>query len=129
MKRTLAMLLVIALLSCTLVVGASADAAETTFGIEPMSEEVTLGIGYFSGAMHSLPFYLMDEMGWIEELGISLEYLSFTNGPVMMEANSEWDICSTGGPGGLWGCMFLARRALFSRINPSAAATISGVER
>lgn len=80
-------------------------AVETTFGIEPMSEPVTLGLGYFSGAMHATPFYVMEQKGWLDELGISFDYLSFTSGPVMMEASNEWDICSTGAPGAIAGLL------------------------
>lgn len=81
------------------------DTTETTWGIEPMSEPITMNLGYFSGAMHALPWYVMDEKGWAEELGISFEYLSFISGPVMMEASSEWDICSTGAPGTIPGML------------------------
>lgn len=85
--------------------GAPVADGETTWGIEPMSENITINLGYFSGAMHALPWYVMDEKGWAEELGISLEYLSFISGPVMMEASSEWDICSTGAPGAIPGML------------------------
>ena len=36
------------------------DTTETTWGIEPMSEPITMNLGYFSGAMHALPWYVMD---------------------------------------------------------------------
>lgn len=85
----------------------SSDAAPTgtTWGISPMSEDITLSLGYFSGAMHALPFYIMETKGWLEELGISLEYQSFISGPAMMEANGDWDIASTGGPGAISGIL------------------------
>lgn len=81
------------------------EAAGTTFGIEPMENEITLSLGYFSGAMHALPWYIMEQEGWTEELGISFEYQSFINGPAMMEANADWDIASTGGPGAITGIL------------------------
>ncbi len=84
---------------------APAETAGTTFGIEPMENEITLSLGYFSGAMHALPWYIMEQEGWIEELGISFEYQSFINGPAMMEANADWDIASTGGPGAITGIL------------------------
>lgn len=84
---------------------APAETAGTTFGIEPMENEITLSLGYFSGAMHALPWYIMEQEGWTEELGISFEYQSFINGPAMMEANADWDIASTGGPGAITGIL------------------------
>ena len=77
----------------------------TTFGIEPMANDITLSLGYFSGAMHALPFYVMEQEGWLDELGISFNYQSFINGPAMMEANADWDIASTGGPGAITGIL------------------------
>ena len=70
-----------------------------------MENEITLSLGYFSGAMHALPWYIMEQEGWTEELGISFEYQSFINGPAMMEANADWDIASTGGPGAITGIL------------------------
>lgn len=84
---------------------AESQKAETTFGITPMENEITLSLGYFSGAMHALPFYIMEQEGWLNELGISFEYQSFINGPAMMEANADWDIASTGGPGAITGIL------------------------
>lgn len=76
-----------------------AGGAETAWGIEPMSEPVTISLGFFSGSPHSSEFYIMEQMGWTEELGITFEYNSFISGPAMMEANADWDLCTTGGPG------------------------------
>lgn len=81
------------------------ETAGTTFGIEPLENPIKLSLGYFSGAMHALPWYIMEQEGWIEELGISFEYQSFINGPAMMEANADWDIASTGGPGAITGIL------------------------
>ena len=81
------------------------SANQTTFGIEPLQNRTTLSVGYFSGAMHSLPFYIMDEMGWIDELNIDFTYQSFIVGPAMMEANASWDIASAGAPGALVGIL------------------------
>lgn len=123
MKKVLALVLAAAMVMCLLAAcgnsapsptenPASTPASEetgesvsTTWGIEPMSEPVTINLGYFSGAMHALPWYVMEDKGWLDELGISLEYFSFTSGPVMMEASSNWDICSTGAPGAIPGML------------------------
>ncbi len=77
----------------------------TTWGIEPMSKPVKINLGYFSGAYHSSPWYVMESKGWLDELGISLEYFSFISGPVMMEASNNWDICTTGAPGAIPGML------------------------
>ena len=78
---------------------------ETTFNVEPLKERETLRVAYFSGVMHSLPIYIADEKGWLGEVGIDLEYNSFTAGPAMMEANGSWDVASTGSPGVLVGML------------------------
>lgn len=77
----------------------TSEETKTTWGIEPMSEPVTIDLGFFSGAIHSSEFYIMEQMGWLDELGIELNYNSFISGPAMMEANADWDLCTTGGPG------------------------------
>ncbi len=43
--------------------------------------------------------------GWLEELGITLNYNSFISGPAMMEANADWDLAACGGPGVLNGLL------------------------
>lgn len=83
----------------------NSETGETTWGIEPLEERTTLNVAYFSGVMHSLPIYIADEKGWLDELNIDLEYFSFTSGPAMMEANASWDIASTGSPGVLVGML------------------------
>lgn len=77
----------------------TAEKEGTTWGIEPMSEPVTINLGFFSGSPHSSEFYIMEQKGWLEELGITFNYNSFISGPAMMEANADWDICTSGGPG------------------------------
>ena len=76
-----------------------AEGEGTTWGIEPMAEPVTINLGFFSGSPHSSEFYIMEQKGWLEELGITFNYNSFISGPAMMEANADWDICTSGGPG------------------------------
>lgn len=75
----------------------------TQWSIEPLEEKQTLRLAYFSGVMHSLPIYIADEKGWFDEVGIELDYNSFTSGPAMMEANDSWDIATSGSPGVLVG--------------------------
>lgn len=83
--------------------GEEGEAGSTTFGLKPLKERTTVTIGFFSGSAHSMPFYIADQMGFFDELNIDIEYESFINGPAMMEASSEWDICDVGGPGVLNG--------------------------
>ena len=83
----------------------SSGSGETTFGITPMEEATTINLGYFSGTLHAVPFYIMEQEGFLDELNMEFEYQSFVNGPAMMEASSSWDICSTGGPGGISGVL------------------------
>lgn len=72
---------------------------ETTFGIAPMDKETTVRIGFFAGAEHSCPFYVMEQEGWLDELNIKFEYNSFSAGPAMMEANASWDMATSGSAG------------------------------
>lgn len=70
--------------------------AETTFGLTPFEEKQTLRIGFFTGSPLSYPFLFADKLGYFEELNIEIVYVPFTNGPAMMEANSDWDIAGAG---------------------------------
>lgn len=77
--------------------------AETTFGIEPLPEKTTIDLAYFSGAEHGLVFYIMDEMGWAEELNIEFNWQYFSAGPAMMEASGSWDVGTAGAAGAING--------------------------
>lgn len=72
------------------------ETVETTFGLKPFETKQTLRVGFFSGSPLSYPFLFADKLGYFDELNIELEYVPFTNGPAMMEANAEWDIASAG---------------------------------
>ncbi len=69
---------------------------ETTFGLQPFAKKQTLRIGFFTGSPLSYPFLFADKLGYFDELNIEIEYVPFTNGPGMLEANAEWDIGSMG---------------------------------
>jgi sulfonate transport system substrate-binding protein len=75
------------------------DGANTTFGLKPYAKKQTLRIGFFAGSPLSIPFYIADKEGFFKELNIDVKYETFTNGPAMMEANTNWDIagCGLGG--------------------------------
>lgn len=69
---------------------------KTTFGLTPFEERQTLRVGFFAGSPLSIPFYIADQEGFFDELNIDIVYETFTNGPAMMEANSDWDIAGAG---------------------------------
>lgn len=79
---------------------AAAAGAKTTFGLEPFKEPQTLRLGFFVGSPLSIPFYIADKEGFFKELNITVKYVTFTNGPAMMEANASWDMAGAG-EGGL----------------------------
>lgn len=121
MKRALAILLTLAMVLALCACGASepketpannqpAESSEpvaenpgTMFGIEPLPEKTTIDVAYFSGAEHGLVFYIMDEMGWAEELNLEFNYSYFNAGPAMMEANASWDVGTAGAAGAVNG--------------------------
>ena len=82
---------------------AAEGTADTTFGIEPLAERTTLDLAYFSGSEHSLVFYIMDEMGWADELNLDFTWSYFSAGPAMMEANGSWDVGTAGAAGAVNG--------------------------
>lgn len=113
--------------------GASGKSGETTFGIEPFDQRQTLRVGYFAGSALSVPFYIADKEGFWDELNIDIEYETFTNGPAMMEANSDWDVAGAGSAGVLVGmigydtpligiCDYEKNQALFVRADSPLAA-------
>ena len=104
MKRQVSRSSVLILFLAVLAICGGASAA-TTFGIKPLDNRTTVNLGYFSGALHSVIFYIADEKGFFDELNIDVKYQSFSRGPAMMEANSSWDFASTGGPGSIVGIL------------------------
>lgn len=99
MKRLFSFLLIVAI--C---VSFAFGADKTTFGLAPFKQKQVLRVGFFTGSPLSYPFLFADKLGYFKELNIELEYVPFTNGPAMMEANAEWDIASCG-LGGLCNAM------------------------
>lgn len=90
--------------------GDTATAGEDlTWGLTPFEERQTLRLGFFTGSPLSYPFLFADNLGVFDALNIDIEYICFTGGPAMMEANSEWDMASCGVGGlanGLYGYDF-----------------------
>lgn len=98
MKRIIALAL-----SLVLLCGFALHAGETTFGLKPFPTKQTLRIGFFAGSPLSYPFYFAERAGFWKELNIDVVFETFTNGPAMMEANSNWDIAGCGEGGLLTG--------------------------
>jgi sulfonate transport system substrate-binding protein len=66
--------------------------------IEPLPEKVSLVFSVPVASVHARPLFIAREKGWLEELNIELEQLSFDNGPIQMEAlgADSWDFGTTG---------------------------------
>ena len=66
--------------------------------IEALPEKVKLVFSLPGASVHGLPLFVAKEKGWLEELNIELEQLSFDNGPIQMEAlgADSWDFGTTG---------------------------------
>lgn len=83
--------------------------AQLTEGLTPFEERQTLRLGFFTGSPLSYPFLFADKLGAFDAMNIDVEYICFTGGPAMMEANAEWDMASCGLGGlanGLYGYDF-----------------------
>ena len=70
-------------------------------GVEPLATPTELKIGTLTGSMHGFGSYLVDKLGGYEKVGIKPTFVSFANGPVMVEAvvSDDWD-CGAYGMGG-----------------------------
>ena len=66
--------------------------------IEPLAEKVQLTFSTVGASVHALPLFVAMEKGWLDELNIELEHISFDNGPIQMEAlgANSWDFGTTG---------------------------------
>jgi len=66
--------------------------------IEPLSKKTKVVFSTVGASAHSLPLYIAEKEGWLDELNIDLETISFDNGPIQMEAvaSNSWDFGSTG---------------------------------
>ena len=83
-----------------------APAAEEEAEEAPAAEEAksyTLNVSGIDGSITLFPVYLAQEMGWFDEVNMTINRSGFTNGPVQMEAIDTWDIGVTGVGGVLSG--------------------------
>ena len=82
----------------------TADTAETkTDAASTENKTYTLNVSGIDGSITLFPVYLAQEMGWFDEVGMTINRRGFTNGPVQMEAIDTWDIGVTGVGGVLSG--------------------------
>lgn len=82
---------------------------DLTWGLTPFETQQTVRLGFFTGSPLSYGFLFADNLGVFDALNIEVEYVPFTGGPAMMEANAEWDMASCGAGGlalGLYGYDF-----------------------
>lgn len=91
MKRMLAVLLTLAMV------------AALPLGLAEGTHSLT--VSGINGSLNYLPLYIAGAEGWLDEAGLELEEVLFTNGPVQMEslASDGWDIGFTGVGGVLSG--------------------------
>ena len=72
---------------------------DPTWGLTPFETEQTVRLGFFTGSPLSYGYLFADNLGVFDALNINIEYVPFTGGPAMMEANAEWDMASCGAGG------------------------------
>lgn len=138
MKKLLALILTLVMaLSATAF--ATAETEDLTWGLKPFEERQTIRLGFFTGSPLSYPFLFADNLGVFDALNIDIEYICFTGGPAMMEANAEWDMASCGLGGlanGLYGYDFSLiditdyeeNLAIFARPGSDIAADMENPE-
>lgn len=108
MKKLFALVLTLALVLGS-VSFTAAETTDLTWGLKPFETRETIRLGFFTGSPLSYPFLFADKLGVFDALNIDIEYVAFTGGPAMMEANAEWDMASCGLGGianGLYGYDF-----------------------
>ena len=89
--------LLIGILTLTIfTVATSQEEGDIYAGIKPLAEPVELSIAMGVGWHQSLPFYVMEQLGGFEAVGIIPKFAYFGNGPVMVEALNTWDMSSYG---------------------------------
>lgn len=86
--------------------------------VKPLAEKTHLVISTHAGTHHGFLIYLIQQFGGYEKANIDAEIITFSNGPVQMEAlsSNSWD-CGTTGIGGVLngvlrnGCLVLGPAA------------------
>jgi len=81
----------------TAAVAAGGETAALAEGTKP-DKTYKLTVSGIGGSLNFLPIYIAQREGWLEEAGLEIDEVLFTNGPVQMESLSSngWDIGCTG---------------------------------
>ncbi len=85
--------------------GASSQAGDSATPAPEKTYNIT--VSGISGSLNYIPIYIAQQEGWLEEAGIQMDEVLFSNGPVQMESLSSdgWDIGFTGVGGVLSGVL------------------------
>lgn len=113
MRKLTSVLLVLAITIPMVFAGGAQEAASTTKtstaseasiynDVAPLAEKTHLVISTHAGTHHGFLVYLIQQFGGYEAANIDAEIITFSNGPVQMEAltSNSWD-CGTTGIGGV----------------------------
>ncbi|WP_440896724.1 ABC transporter substrate-binding protein [Amphibacillus sp. Q70] len=116
MKKIVSMLAVISIMVAILAgCGAGSGGSDAEYSL------TVSGIG---GSLNFIPVYIAEQEGWLEEEGLEIDSIMFTNGPVQMESLSSdaWDFGFTGVGGVLSGLIG------YDAINVGASGTDDGTQ-
>ena len=104
MKKVFVLILSLCLVITVLSAYASSAPKEPEYAeglpwkVEKLPERVKLNVGHLVAGPHALPTYVAEKKGWLDAVGIELEWHMFPNGPAMAEAMAAdaWDCGATG---------------------------------
>lgn len=93
-------------------------------GAKKSDAEYSLTVSGIGGSLNFIPVYIAEQEGWLEEAGLEIDSIMFTNGPVQMESLSSdaWDFGFTGVGGVLSGLIG------YDAINVGASGSDDGTQ-
>lgn len=93
------------LLSLVVALGVTVTAFVGCNSKEESKEKYSLTVSGIGGSLNFIPVYIAEAEGWLQEEGLEIESIMFTNGPVQMESlsSNSWDFGFTGVGGVLSG--------------------------
>jgi len=112
MRKISKLLIVLVLFSMMVPTAIFAGGSKSEAGI------TNLAFAVVEGAHYHFPVYVAREKGWFRDAGISLRELTFTNGPVMVEALARdgWDL-GISGIGGILPAVITHNAVLLAPVN------------